>query len=143
MGSKRKAAKLTVIDAVEERAPYGASAREVELYERLRMQNRRIAELEQDVGRRARGNVGPTLVVPVTQQMLEQLTWLTATGLYGATSEVTTGQLLQLQLRDARTMEIADREMWRTIRPLRTLRRRKSRRGRRLPARKPNGKLRR
>lgn len=123
--------RLVSIDAVEERPRYGASKKEAELYERLRVKNRRIAELEEALGAKARGNAGQTLVVMVTPQMLEQLTWLTQSGLFGITSEGTAHQLLQLQLRDVRTMEIADREKWSTVYPLR------KRRARRRPRRRP------
>lgn len=141
MGSKKKG-KLTVIDTVEERPPHGATAKEIDLYARLRAFKNRNAELEQALGLRALGNEGQTLVIRVTSRMLEMLTWLTQTGLYGATSEGTADQLLQQALREQRTMELADSERWRTHWRTRSLKRRSSR-PRRRPHRNPNGKLRR
>lgn len=143
MGSKRQKSKLTVVDVVKDRPRHGASAKEIDLYDRLRVYKNRNAELEEALAARARGNVGQTLVVVVTAQMLDMLTLLTQSGLYGATSEGTAHQLLQQALRDPRAHDLADAERWRAMRAVRWSRpRRRLRRRPRRPVGK-NGKLKR
>ena len=127
--------KLTAIDAVEKRPRWGASKQDAKHNEELRAKNNRIAELEAELGRVARGGDGMVeLAIRLSTKQHEHLGLLTRSGLYGVSVEDTAAELVQIALREASHRDAAHNQFW-SEEPF-PLRRRKLRRPRRRPGKR-------
>jgi hypothetical protein len=124
--------KLRFVDG-EMEPPFGASNKEIGLYQRLRDQANRIVDLEAAIAAHARGHAD-TSVFQTSPQVMDMLGLLTRSGLYGDSVMGTVEMFVREALRQPGVREDAFSQKWKEA-PPRNLRRR-ARRPRRRPGKR-------